>query len=137
MYKDEQAIKSNMDPLWNDLCAALVNAVQSFNRYYRPDPKTPVKDHARKDELEFSCQLPLKGGVETVEYATATITLDRADPGIRCSYQNSKAAPVNLGFECENDHVFLFFLSPPGSKVKDVDHASQLLLGRFLFELNN
>jgi len=124
-----------MDPLWHDLCADLVSACHSFNRLYRPDPKTPVMDQVHADEIEFSCQLPLKGGrrVERIELATATFTLDREALAITCCYRNSEVAPFNLSFDYENEDIFL--KRADGSKIEDMNAASQLLLKAFLLGL--
>jgi hypothetical protein len=134
-HKAEAAIAEKAEPIWRDLCTAVVQSVESFNRLYRSGEDNAVEHHAAKNQVSVSLALPTSGRmqVELVKHARAVITLHCGNqPAIDCTYENvTGLSPIRIDFSVDDGTVSI----NSSSKRLDPDDAARLLLEKFLFRL--
>jgi hypothetical protein len=131
----ETHLDANADSLVEALFLALKESVDEFNRLYRQG-KTQVDQQPNKHHLFLSLTLPVPStpGTHRQRAATARISYDAAAYKVSATFEHSKARPVALEIDIDNDER-LFLRAVENTSPLDTDGASRLLLKAFLWEL--
>jgi hypothetical protein len=138
----DEAVAAKGEIVWGNVCAAVKDAVDSFNREYRQS-KSELKSQSGPSWISLSIQLPSRGEPTRGRYAIARISFDRKHHIIYCKFTKSNAPEVTIGFEAgddsgQDDHLEVFLRShPAGPRIKDEEAASRLMLRQFLKGIEN
>ena len=137
----DQAIEAKAEITWGNICAAVKDAVETFNRQYRQS-KSDLKYKDGGNWVSLSIQLPARQ-VQPNRVATARISFDRDRHIIRATFTRSNAPDVNISFdaggESDEDGYLEVFLrnGPDGPRIENEDAASRLMLQTFFKTIQN
>ena len=137
-HKKRTAVAAQAEPLFTEVCLAIKNSVESFNRLYRASPLEPVQYTPMARAMTVSLLLPLRGIPGTVEqrrHVRVLIGQTEANDRIHCVFENCQIdlKPVAILFQLGDDGKV--FLEHEGKKLADADAASEAILAKFFRNL--
>jgi hypothetical protein len=134
-HRRETSLEASADALVEALFLAIKESVDSFNKLYRQD-KPKVDPHPNKHHVALMLALPVPStpGAHRPRVARAKISYDASAYTISARFEESKAKPVVLEIDVDDDGKAFLHGADSKSRV-DTDAASELLLKTFLWEL--